>query len=154
EDIVAAEGGAMVKTANGAVLCAFDSAASAARAAVTLRQELNAAPRMSHPRPTGGSESDLHAAAESLDVHIVVHQGPAVAATIDGRLDYFGQTVESALDLCAFGTTNEVLLSTEVAEDPHVIADLSGAGHTLALFILDNRGTSAVRVLTAYERSA
>ena len=136
EDAVAAEGGAMVKTANGAVLCAFDSAASAARAAVTLRDRLNL-------------ECEL-------DVHIVVHQGPAVAATVDGRLDYFGQTVESALDLCPFASSSEVLLSTEVAEDPHVIADLTGRGHTLELIELDALNQSAVRVspATGFERSA
>jgi class 3 adenylate cyclase len=132
EDAVAAEGGAMVKTANGAVLCAFDSAAAAARAAVTLRARLNA-------------EHDNAA----LDVHLVVHQGPAVAATVDGRLDYFGETVETALDLCPFGTRSEVLLSTIVAEDPHVIADLSGAGHALELIDFDGLGSSAVRVATA-----
>jgi class 3 adenylate cyclase len=132
EEAVAAEGGAMVKTANGAVLCAFDSAAAAARAAVTLRMRLNA-------------EHDSAA----LDVHLVVHQGPAVAATVDGRLDYFGQTVETALDLCPLGTRSEVLLSTIVAEDPHVIADLSGAGHALELIDFDGLGSSAVRVATA-----
>jgi class 3 adenylate cyclase len=132
EEVVAAEGGAMVKTANGAVLCAFDSAAAAARAAVTLRMQLHAQARDG-----------------ALDVHLVVHQGPAVAATVDGRLDYFGQTVETALDLCPFGTRSEVLLSTAVAEDPHVIADLTGAGHALELFDLDELGSSAVRVTAA-----
>jgi len=89
-------------------------------------------------------------------VHIVVHQGPAVAATVDGRLDYFGQTVESALDLCPFASSSEVLLSTEVAEDPHVIADLTGRGHTLELIELDALNQSAVRVspATGFERSA
>jgi class 3 adenylate cyclase len=89
-----------------------------------------------------------------LDVHIVVHQGPAVAATIAGRLDYFGQSVESALDLCAFAAPSAVLLSSEVAEDPHVIAELTAAGHTLELMALNERGSSAARVLTAYARSA
>jgi class 3 adenylate cyclase len=124
----------MVKTANRAVLCAFDSAAAAARATVTLRERLNTA--------------------DESDVHIVVHQSPAVAATVDNRLDYFGQTVESTLDLCPFATSSEVLLSTGVAEDPHVIADLTDAGHALELITLDGLGQSAVRVICAVESLA
>lgn len=127
EQTVAAEGGALVKTANSAVLCAFDSAAAAARAAVTLREQLHARKDSS-----------------ALDVHVVVHQGPAVAATVDGRLDYFGQTVESALDLCPFGTPDEVLLSSEVADDPHVIAELSG--YAMESVSVGPLGSRAVRV--------
>ena len=125
----------MVKTANGAVLCAFDSADAAARTALQLRAAL-----------------DADAAAPV--VHLVVHQGPAVAATVDGRLDYFGQTVETALDMCVFGNPHEVLLSTVVAEDPHVLAELSEANSDLKLVALDKLGGNAVRVTSLRTRSS
>ena len=106
-----AEGGALVKTASAMTLCAYESAAAAARAALALRERF------------AGS------AADPLDVRIAVHQGPALTATMDGRLDYFGRTLETALDLIALAPAGQVLLSAGLADDQDVIADVISAGY-------------------------
>jgi class 3 adenylate cyclase len=113
-ECAAAEGGALIKTASGSTICAFDSAAAAVRAALLLRTR------------EGVAAND-----QRLDVRLLVHQGSAVAATLDGRLDYFGDTVETALELAVEAPAHQILLSQAVAEDRHVIADVTGAGHSL-----------------------
>jgi serine/threonine protein kinase/class 3 adenylate cyclase len=117
-EVVAAEGGAVVKTASSITLCAFGSASAAARAAIALYYRLSA---------------EAAVAAIRLDTRIVVHQGSAVAATIDGRLDYFGQSVEEAFDLVAQAAAGRVLLSSVLADDPNVMSELTSAGHALNL---------------------
>jgi class 3 adenylate cyclase len=142
EEAVAGEGGAVVKTATGGTLCAFDSASAAARAALTLRMRLVDATR---------DESESR---QRLDVRVAVHQGPAVAATVDGRLDYFGHTVETAYDLIAFTTPHQVLLSAALAEDADTIADLTGASHTLELVQLEGALGHGMQVTPALSSDA
>ena len=124
DDAVAAEGGAVVKTASGSTLCAFDDAASACRAALALHYRLQA----------------------DDTVRLVVHQGSAVTATIDGRLDYFGQSVESALDLLAHAPSRRILLSSVIADDPGVMAELTDAGHQLNLLDFEDESGWGVAV--------
>ncbi|HEX4351750.1 MAG TPA: hypothetical protein VHZ95_02525, partial [Polyangiales bacterium] len=130
EEIVAAEGGALVKTASGTTLCAFESAAAAARAALLLRDRFDP-----------GNANDRR---DPLDVRLVVHQGPTVAATLDGRLDYFGKTVESALDLIAQAPAQQVLLSSVLAEDQNAMADVTAAGYSLKIQVLHAQGDFAL----------
>lgn len=118
EEVVVGEGGALVKTGSGMALCAFESAGAAARAALMLYYRLTA---------------EAATSAISLDTRIVVHQGSAVAATIDGRLDYFGQTVEDLSDLMKQAPADRVLMSSVLADDPGVMSELTAAGHALHL---------------------
>ena len=130
---VEAEGGALVKRfASGATLSAFESAAAASRAAVQLRAALSSKP-------------------ETLDVRIAVHQGAAVAATFDGRLDYFGRSVETAIELVDSAPADGVLLSAAIAEDAHAMSDLTTAGHTITLLELGVSGDYGVVVTPALE---
>jgi class 3 adenylate cyclase len=141
EDATVAEGGAMVKTASGATLCAFDSASAAVRAAMALRA------RLDHALTQPGT-------LRPLDIRIIAHQGPAVAATLDGRLDYFGHTVESALDLVAHAPPGRVLLSEALAEDQNALADLTSAGHGLELMQLGAHGGDCLLARAQLEDAA
>lgn len=105
EEIVAEEGGAVVKTATGATLCAFEAGTTAIRAALWLRRRLRGLPT-------------------APDVRIVVHQGPSVTATFDGRLDYFGATVERAMDMLQSAPADRVLLSSVLAQEPNTAREL------------------------------
>jgi class 3 adenylate cyclase len=125
EEVVSAEGGALVKTASAVTLCAFESGAAAARAALALRQRF------------AKSGTDQPSAVAQLDVRIAVHQGSALTATMDGRLDYFGRTVETALDLIALAPAGQVLLSAALADDQDVVADVISAGYALTVNELD-----------------
>ncbi|MET0387943.1 MAG: protein kinase [Polyangiales bacterium] len=108
---VAAEGGALVKTTSGTSLCAFDSPVAAVRAALAVWL---------------GRQNDA-----TLDVRLLVHQGSAVTATVDGRLDYFGETVEAALELVNGAPAAQILLTRAAAEDVRVIDEVTAAGHSL-----------------------
>ena len=65
-------------------------------------------------------------------MRIALHEGAAVAATFDGRLDYFGQSVESTLEWTEHAPPACVLLSPPLARDPNTVAALERDGHTLA----------------------
>jgi serine/threonine protein kinase len=111
------EGGAVVKTASGVSLSAFASGGQALRAALALRARLDA--RALEP----------HVGKRALDVRIAVHEGPAVAATFDGRLDYFGQSVERAIELLDHVPPSHVLVSSAVLQDHSVHFDAGALSH-------------------------
>jgi hypothetical protein len=63
---------------------------------------------------------------------------------LDGRLDYFGKTVESALDLIAQAPAQQVLLSSVLAEDQNAMADVTAAGYSLKIQVLHAQGDFAL----------
>ncbi len=106
EECVRREGGAVVKTAGEGVVAAFSEPAAAVRAGLNL---LSLAP----PRPRIG-----------------IHRGPALAATLNGHLDYFGATVALALQLPQAVIGGEMVLTEAVAADPRVADLLRARGLT------------------------
>ncbi|KMO10395.1 adenylate/guanylate cyclase domain-containing protein [Methylobacterium platani] len=80
--VVAAEGGAVVKTIGDAVMATFPSPHGAVAAALRMRaamQGLNA-----------------ERGADDLVLKIGLHEGPCLAVSLNDRQDYFGQTVNVA----------------------------------------------------------
>jgi class 3 adenylate cyclase len=77
QDIVAGEGGAVVKTIGDSVMATFISPLPAMRAALRMREAI------------GGIEG-------GLALKIGVHEGPCLAVMLNDRQDYFGQTVNIA----------------------------------------------------------
>ena len=53
---------------------------------------------------------------------LVLHRGPALAATINDQLDYFGATVREAAEMLALANAGERLVSQPVMDDPAVSA--------------------------------
>ena len=66
----------------------------------------------------------------ALDLRIAVHGGAAVAATFDGRLEYFGETVERALELGVAAPPGVVVVSPALSHDPAVQHELEA--HSVA----------------------
>jgi class 3 adenylate cyclase len=116
-DAVRAEGGAPVKTVGEGLVAAFPDAAAAVRAALELHKAL--------VRGEGTAALKLRAG---------VHRGPALAATVNDQLDYFGTTVRRALALPALARVGECVLTREVAADPEVDALLRARGLTNEVF--------------------
>ena len=54
-----------------------------------------------------------------------VHSGPCIAVNQNGRLDYFGSTVNLAARLVAISTGSDVVVSDAVLADPEVADDLA-----------------------------
>ncbi|MGE0658748.1 MAG: adenylate/guanylate cyclase domain-containing protein [Reyranellaceae bacterium] len=118
--IVRDHNGAVVKTIGDAVMAAFGDPADALRAAVDIQRrigEFNAAHRAS-----GG-------AAEAIVVKLGIHRGPCIVVNLNERLDYFGSTVNLAARLEGESRGADVVLSTEVAEDPQVARLLGDLPH-------------------------
>jgi class 3 adenylate cyclase len=111
EEEIRREGGAMVKTINEGLLAAFHNPAAAARVAIDLQELL-----------------DRNSSTQGLNVHVGIHYGPAMVATINGKLDYFGSTVKLALRLPSLARDNCVVLSQALVSDPQVQSLLSERG--------------------------
>ncbi len=103
EEQIRREGGALLKTVNEGLLATFDDPAAAVRVALALQPLL--AKRIE---------------ARALRIAVAVHRGPAMVATINGRLDYFGNTVQQTVRLCQQAAGGEVRLTQPLAADPHV----------------------------------
>jgi serine/threonine protein kinase/class 3 adenylate cyclase len=108
---IAAEGGALVKTVAEGVVAAFAEAEAAVRAGLALQADL------------AGQE-----ATRGLCLRAGIHRGPALAATLNDHLDYFGTTVRQALELPGQARGGGLLLTEAVAGDPAVAALLRSRG--------------------------
>lgn len=98
--IVQREGGSLIKTLTEGIEAVFTEPLSAMRAGLAMR-ELN--------------ESDLS---------IAIHRGPAMVATLNDHLDYFGATVSTAEQLLAtapqHGSAAQLVVSNAIAMDEAV----------------------------------
>lgn len=104
--IVAANGGGIVKTIGDAAMATFPDAADAFRAALEIQRQ---APLQTDP----------------LTIKIGVHAGPALAVNANGLLDYFGQVVNEAARIQAQSTGGDVVIAGALAADTHIAALLS-----------------------------
>lgn len=106
-EMISHEGGAVIKTIGEGVAAAFTDSVAAVRTGLHLQ--------------AGPPHS---AATRALQRRIGIHRGPAMVATINDHLDYFGTTVKIAEKLPAFAGAGELVLTESVAEDPDVTAFL------------------------------
>jgi class 3 adenylate cyclase len=111
DEVIRREEGALVKTLGEGILASFTDPAAAVRAALAM------------PEALAGGE-----ATRSLRLHIGVHQGPAMAATLNDQLDYFGTTVHLAARAMRSAQRGELVLTRAVAGDPLVAALLQARG--------------------------
>jgi class 3 adenylate cyclase len=83
ESIIAANGGTVVKTIGDAVMAAFLDEALALRAALSIQRDV--------PRFNQGLADP-----PDLILKIGLYGGPVIAVEANGRMDYFGRTVNAA----------------------------------------------------------
>ena len=105
-DVVAAEGGAVVKTIGDAVMATFPSPDRALRAAMRMREAMR---KINEAR--GG---------EDLALNIGLHSGPCLAVMLDDRQDYFGQTVNIASRVQALAEPSAILATKPIIESSEV----------------------------------
>jgi class 3 adenylate cyclase len=109
--VVRRHDGVLVKTIGDAVMAAFASAEKATASAVEM---LGTIERFNRER--GGRD---------IVLKIGMHRGPAIAVTLNDRLDYFGQTINIAARTQALADGDEICLTDAVLESPGVSALLS-----------------------------
>ncbi|MEW6543915.1 MAG: DUF5939 domain-containing protein [Nitrospirota bacterium] len=104
---VARNGGAVVKTIGDAVMAVFYRPADGMRCCLEIQRDLGPFNRASpDQRP--------------LTIKLGLHQGPAIAINANGRLDYFGRTVNVASRLLRESRGGDVVATRETVQDPTV----------------------------------
>lgn len=101
--VVEQNDGAIVKTVGDAVMAVFDDPGDAVRAAV------QAVSGVSELRNEGG---------DPLILRVGLHAGACLAVNLDGRLDYFGSTVNRAARVEHESRGNEIVCTAAVLDDP------------------------------------
>lgn len=114
-EAIAEEDGAMVKTIGDAVMAVFRRSAGALRAILKAQQVLASPPEGMRP----------------LLLKVGIHTGPCIAVTLNGRLDYFGCTVNMAARLEGLSTGGDVVISSAVHTDPEIAEMIHGAEREL-----------------------
>jgi class 3 adenylate cyclase len=113
--LVDAQGGVVVKTIGDAIMAAFSQPAQALQAALAMQQEvelLNADLRLEQP--------------DVLILKIGLHVGPCISVNLNGRMDYFGTTVNTAARVQGVSQGADLALSQSVVEDQAVAPLLVG----------------------------
>jgi class 3 adenylate cyclase len=105
DGIVRGAGGAVVKAVGEGVLAVFPDPAAAVAAGLALPGAL----------PAGE-------AARGLRLRAVAHHGPAMAATLNDHLDYFGATIYQVVKALEHTPAGSLVLTRPTASDPAVAA--------------------------------
>ena len=113
-EIVAAEAGAVVKTAGDAVMATFPTPDRAVAAALRMREAIR----------------DLRDArsGDGLMLKIGIHEGPCLAVVLDNRQDYFGRTVNIAARVQALADSRSILATRSVVMHPQASSLLASSG--------------------------
>jgi class 3 adenylate cyclase len=117
-DVIAANHGALVKTIGDAVMASFHDPLNAVRAALDMLAGI-------------GRFNDA-AGGELIALKLGAHVGPCLAVTLNGRLDYFGQTVNLAARVQGLAAANEIYLTDalyRVASAKDLVRDALHAPH-------------------------
>jgi class 3 adenylate cyclase len=110
-DAIRRGGGAVVKTQGEGLVASFSDVTAAVRTALDL------------PGCLAADE-----ATRPLRLRIGVHRGPALAATVNDQLDYFGTTARQAARALDHARAGNLVLTRAVAADPEVAALLGERG--------------------------
>jgi len=113
-EIVAAEGGAVVKTIGDSVMATFLTPDHALAAALRMRDAMH---RLHETRGR-----------EDLLLKIGIHEGPCLAVSLNERQDYFGQTVNIASRVQGLAVSRSILATAPVVDNPRSASLLGGNG--------------------------
>jgi class 3 adenylate cyclase/predicted RNA-binding Zn-ribbon protein involved in translation (DUF1610 family) len=103
--IVAAEGGAVVKTIGDAVMATFPTPDRALTAALKMRDAMR----------IFNQERER----EDLLLKIGMHEGPCIAVSLNERQDYFGQTVNIASRVQGLANEREIFATSAIIGHPN-----------------------------------
>ena len=125
-DIVAAEGGAVVKTIGDAVMATFLTPDHALAAALRMREAMR-------------KLNETHGR-EDLLLKIGVHEGPCIAVTLNERQDYFGSTVNIASRVQGLANSQSIFATAAVIDDGKTMDLLKSKALTPKSHIASLRG--------------
>lgn len=124
ERAIADEGGSIIKTMGDSVMAAFRKPVSALRAIWKVHKAI------------------VQRGDPPLFIKAGIHSGPCIVVNLNGRLDYFGSTVNVAARLPHFSNGGEAILSETIRNDLEVIEFLekNAAPNSLIRFQSQIRG--------------
>jgi len=125
-EIVAAEGGAVVKTIGDAVMATFPTPDRAMAAALRIREAMR---KLNAER--GG---------EDLLLKIGIHEGPCLAVVLNNRQDYFGQTVNIAARVQGLADSRSIYATGPVVGHPQTANLLATSGFNPVAHLRHLRG--------------
>jgi len=131
---VARHRGGVVKTMGDAVMAAFPSARDALEAAAEMQARWGEFRRGHRDYP-------------GLCLKIGVHQGPAIAINNEGRLDYFGATINMAARVQQRAQGLDVVFTEAVRRDPEVDAYLKAANWRCEVLTVSLKGIEGEQTL-------
>jgi class 3 adenylate cyclase len=114
EGIVAAEGGAVVKTIGDAVMATFLTPDHGLAAALAMREAMHAL--------------NARQGSEELALKIGLHEGPCLAVSLNDRQDYFGQTVNIASRVQEIAPADGIFATEPIVRHAAVARMLEDAG--------------------------
>ncbi len=124
--------GAIVKTIGDAVMAVFREPADAVATGLDLhsavREQGATRPKLSSPQ---------------LTLKVGIHAGPCIAVNLNGQLDYFGTTVNTAVRLQELSEGGDVVVHSDLIEDPGVRALLNSESVDEASGTADLKGYDA-----------
>ncbi len=123
EATVRAEGGTVVKTVGEGIMAAFGEVSAAVRAALQLSAAVAADPL------TG-----------NVPLRVAIHRGLAMVATVNDRLDYFGQTPKLAARLLDLAGRHQLAVTVATAGDYDVNTLFPGRPVTLSEVSREGQG--------------
>lgn len=121
-------GGSVVKTIGDAVMATFLEPAELFQAACDIHDDLDDL----------NQQLDLTGEAQ-LITRLGAHVGPCISVTLNGRLDYFGGTVNIASRISHLSEGDDIVLTEAMWEDEKVQAQARSCGH-LGVFETNLRG--------------
>ena len=124
QDCVARRRGAVVKTIGDAVMAVFSEPGNAVEAAHDIHRAFR-------------GEAGGHL---GLVLKMGVHAGPCMAVNLNGRLDYFGTTVNTAVRLEAISQGSDLVMLAELLEDLAVRRALDSPGVHVDRFEAELKG--------------
>ncbi|MGH6946129.1 MAG: adenylate/guanylate cyclase domain-containing protein [Kiloniellales bacterium] len=110
--IVREHDGSVVKTIGDAIMAAFAEPGQGLKAALAVRAAV--------------ADFNAKSGLPPIAIKLGLHRGPCIVVTLNGRLDYFGSTVNLAARLQGEARGGDIVLSTQFAQDPAVGPILAG----------------------------
>jgi len=121
-DAAARHHGSAVKTIGDGVMGVFADPLDA------LHAIAEALPRLATLNTRAGLSGE-----DALTLKVGLHAGPCIVVTLNGRLDYFGETVNIAARLGDLATGNDVVLSHAILDDPNACGLAESLGRVAPL---------------------
>lgn len=110
------KGGVVIKTIGDSLMASFTSNIDALKALMPIKERLA---EYNRGKPEG----------KQVQIRIGMHRGPAILVNLNGRLDYFGTSVNKASRIESVSNSRELSLSQEVFDDRRVLSFLKQHGY-------------------------